>query len=174
MTAKGGSPARNGSTALTISVTVPICSKPDPDGEHRKDQGQQAAFDEGKRLVRVDASGQQDDRDADDRQSQDWGDTKRRKHDDAQQHADGNRGLTAPVGLDRGMRDIDQFHVGGQTLDILGRAFQKQCVANAHDQIVQLPADVLVPPMHRQRIDAVAPPQAHRTKRPADHLCNPA
>ncbi len=140
-----------------------------PDREHGEDQRQKPPLDEGKRLFRVDAAGQQDDGDTDDGEDEDRRHTQPRQRHDARQHAKGNRRLVAAIGLHRRLRDIDKVHVGGQTLNILGRAFQQQGITDHHHQIVQLAADILVPPMHRQRIDAVTAAQAKLPQRPPDH-----
>ena len=70
----------------------------------------------------------------------------------------------------RRARDIDHIHLARQALNILGRAFKQKRIANPHHKIVKLAADILVPPVHGQRINPVAPPQAHAAKRAAHHL----
>jgi hypothetical protein len=59
-------------------------------------------------------------------------------------------------------------------LDVGGRAFEEQRVAHAHHQVVELAADILVPAMHRQRVDAVAAAQAQIAKAAARPCARPA
>ena len=61
-----------------------------------------------------------------------------------------------PWRLHIGKLDVEML--GHAALDVLDGAFEKQCITDLDDQIVQLPADVLVAPVHRQRIDAIPPP----------------
>ena len=68
------------------------------------------------------------------------------------------------------LRDIYHIHVRGQTLDVFGRPFQQQSVANAHNQIINLPSDVAIAPMNRKRIDTIPASQAHLTKPASNHF----
>ena len=77
--------------------------------------------------------------------------------------------MRASVSAGRGFRHVAEVHVGRQALDVGGRAFKQQRVAHADHDVVDLAADVAVAPVDRQRIDAVAPPQAHRAHPPTDH-----
>ncbi len=47
---------------------------------------------------------------------------------------------------------------------------QQQRVTDPHHQRVQMGTDILVAPVRRQHIDAIAPPQAQRAQRTPDHL----
>jgi hypothetical protein len=65
--------------------------------------------------------------------------------------------------------DVDKLHVRGEPLDILGRALEKQRVADAHHEVVELPPDILVPAVHGQRVDPVAAAQAQIAEAAAHH-----
>ena len=66
--------------------------------------------------------------------------------------------------------DVDEVDVERQAADVVGRAFEQQRVADPHHDLVELAADVLVAPVHGERIDAVAPAQAQAAERAADEL----
>ena len=56
-------------------------------------------------------------------------------------------------------------------MNIFARAFQKQGVTHLHDDIVQLPRYIPVPPVQGQRIDPVPSPQPQVTQPSTDHSC---
>jgi ABC-type nitrate/sulfonate/bicarbonate transport system substrate-binding protein len=49
------------------------------------------------------------------------------------------------------------------------RALKEQRITNPDDEVVELPPDILVPAVHGQRIDPVAPAQAQIAEAPAHH-----
>jgi hypothetical protein len=126
-------------------------------------------LDEGKRLVGVDAARQQHHCDRDDGKRQDGRHVERGEKYDSGHRSDGDGGFLPPVGtLGRG-GDIDKLHIRGQPIDIGGRALQKERVAHAHHEVVELPPDILVPAVHGQRVDPVAPAQAQVAEAAAHH-----
>ena len=144
--------------------------QPGPHGQHAKQHAHQAAIDKPKRLVRVDTAGQQNHGDPDKGHDFDRGNVDGGQADDADQHGDNNRGLAAAKGPFFGMGDVNQVHVGGQTLNILHRALQQQCIANAHHQIIQLAANVLIAAVGGQHINRIATAQAQFAQTAAHHL----
>ena len=86
----------------------------------------------------------------------------------AAEHREHQRRAAALERLLGGLVEIDEVDVGGEAADVVGRALEQQRVADPHHHVVELAADVLVPPVHRQRIDAVAAPQPEAAERAAD------
>ena len=76
--------------------------------------------------------------------------------------------MAAPVFPVRWGRHIDHVHIRREPLDIGRCAFEQERVAHLDRQVIELP-DILVPPVHRQRIDTVSPPQPHCTQLAPHH-----
>ena len=129
-------------------------------------------LDKGKRLVGIHTFRQQQDRDGDDGQGKDRGDAQRRENHQTGQSCQCYWRMTAPVSPGRGFGHIHKVQIIRHAPDVFGCAFDEQRVTDAHDQFVQLPPDILIPPMHGQRINAVAPPQAHCTEAATHHLAD--
>ncbi len=136
--------------------------------EHSEDQRQEAAVDHRERLVCVDAAGEKDKGDGDDRQRQYGRDAEGRQQHDPGQRGIGDGRMFAAVGARRRRRDIHQIGICRQSGNVIGRTFQKQRIAHAHDQIVKLGSNVLVAPVNRQNVDAIAPPKPELPERTTD------
>jgi hypothetical protein len=75
---------------------------------------------------------------------------------------------SAAIGAHARTVQFGQIHIVGEAADVVGVALQQQRVADADHHVLQLDRRLLVAPVHRQRIDAIAPPQPQLAQRAAD------
>ena len=143
--------------------------QPRPHRKHREDQRKQTAIDKGKRLIRVDAAGDQNKGHRDDGEQKNGRHVERGQDNNPDQCRNGDGRMTPAIGTGRRMTDIDHLHIGRQPLNVLRGPFEQQRIANLDDQFIQLTPDVLVPAVHRQRIDTIPPAQPHGPQRTPYH-----